>query len=124
VLLGVIFIVVGFVAFFTPGDTFVGLAAVISFCFVFAGSWNLVTALWTRSVNDGWWVQALSGLIELGLAFWAAGYWDRSATLLVAFVGAMACCAGSTRSCSRSGCTSWTAASRRSARRSPQARPQ
>jgi uncharacterized membrane protein HdeD (DUF308 family) len=35
-------------------------------------------------------VQALSGLIELGLGFWAAGYWDRSATLLVAFVGAMA----------------------------------
>jgi uncharacterized membrane protein HdeD (DUF308 family) len=90
VLFGAIFVVVGFVAFFTPGDTFVGLAAVISFYFVFAGSWNLVTALWTRSVNDGWWVQALSGVIELGLGFWAAGYWDRSATLLVAFVGAMA----------------------------------
>ena len=47
-------------------------------------------ALDARSLNDGWWVQALSGLIELGLGFWAAGYWDRSATLLVAFVGAMA----------------------------------
>jgi uncharacterized membrane protein HdeD (DUF308 family) len=90
VLLGAIFVVVGVVAFFTPGDTFVGLAAVISFYFVFAGSWNLITALWTRSVNEGWWVQALSGLIELGLGFWAAGYWERSATLLVAFVGAMA----------------------------------
>jgi uncharacterized membrane protein HdeD (DUF308 family) len=88
--LGAIFVVIGVVAFFTPGDTFVGLAAVISFYFVFAGSWNLVTALWTRSVNEAWWVQALSGLIELGLGFWAAGYWDRSATLLVAFVGAMA----------------------------------
>ncbi|MFL5952742.1 MAG: HdeD family acid-resistance protein [Gaiellaceae bacterium] len=89
-LLGGFFIVVGIVAFFTPGDTFVGLAAVISFYFVFSGSWNLVTALWTRSVNTAWWVQALSGLVELGLGFWAAGYWDRSATLLVAFVGAMA----------------------------------
>lgn len=89
-LLGVIFIVVGVVAFFQPGGTFVGLAAVISFYFVFAGSWNLVTALWTRAANMAWWVQALSGLIELGLGFWAAGYWDRSATLLVAFVGATA----------------------------------
>jgi uncharacterized membrane protein HdeD (DUF308 family) len=89
-LFGVAFIVVGVVAFFKPGGTFVGLAAVISFYFVFAGSWNLVTALWTRVVNEAWWVQAGSGLLELGLGFWAAGYWSRSATLLVAFVGAMA----------------------------------
>jgi uncharacterized membrane protein HdeD (DUF308 family) len=90
VLLGAIFIVVGVVAFFRPGNTFVGLAAVISFYFVFAGTWNLITALWTRSANDAWWVQAVSGVVELGLGFWAAGYWERSATLLVAFVGAMA----------------------------------
>jgi uncharacterized membrane protein HdeD (DUF308 family) len=89
-LFGVAFVVVGVVAFFKPGGTFVGLAAVISFYFVFAGSWNLVTALWTRPVDEAWWVQALTGLIELGLGFWAAGYWSRSATLLVAFVGAMA----------------------------------
>ncbi|HEX4679104.1 MAG TPA: DUF308 domain-containing protein [Gaiellaceae bacterium] len=89
-LFGVAFIVVGVVAFFTPGNTFVGLAAVISFYFIFAGSWNLVTALWTRPVDEAWWVQALAGLIELGLGFWAAGYWNRSATLLIAFVGAMA----------------------------------
>ena len=87
---GLIFVVVGVVAFFKPGGTFVGLAAVISFYFVFAGSWNLVTALWTRVVNEAWWVQAGSGLLELGLGFWAAGYWSRSATLLVAFDGAMA----------------------------------
>ena len=89
-LAGAIFIVVGIVAFFTPGDTFVGLAAVISFYFVFAGTWNLITAIWTRSANEAWWVQALTGLVELGLGFWAAGYWERSATLLIAFVGAMA----------------------------------
>ncbi len=89
-LFGAIFIVTGVVAFFKPGGTFVGLAAVISFYFVFAGSWNLVTALWTRAANQAWWVQALTGVIELGLGFWAAGYWERSATLLVAFVGAMA----------------------------------
>jgi uncharacterized membrane protein HdeD (DUF308 family) len=89
-LFGVAFVVVGVVAFFKPGGTFVGLAAVISFYFVLAGSWNLVTALWTRPEDEAWWVQALTGLIELGLGFWAAGYWSRSATLLIAFVGAIA----------------------------------
>jgi uncharacterized membrane protein HdeD (DUF308 family) len=88
-LLGVLFVATGVVAFFTPGDTFVGLAAVISFYFVFAGSWDLVSSLTLRNV-PGWWIQLVSGLVELGLGFWAAGSWRVSATLLVAFVGAMA----------------------------------
>jgi uncharacterized membrane protein HdeD (DUF308 family) len=87
-LLGVIFVAVGVVAFFTPGDTFVGLAAVISFYFVFAGVWDLISSLAIRQVA-GWWIQLVSGLIELGIGFWAAGSWRVSATLLVAFVGAM-----------------------------------
>jgi uncharacterized membrane protein HdeD (DUF308 family) len=95
--LAVIFAVIGVVAFFKPGGTFVGLAAVISFYFVFAGTWNLVTGLWTRSINEAWWVLALSGLVELGLGLWAAGYWNRSATLLIAFVGAMAMIRGVTQ---------------------------
>lgn len=95
-LLGVILIVVGIVAFFTPGDTFVGLAAVISFYFIFAGSWDLVSALSMRQA-PGWWIQLVSGLIQLGLGFWAAGSWRISATLLVAFVGAIALLRGITQ---------------------------
>ena len=90
ILAGVFFIVVGIVAFFKPGNTFVGLAAVISFYFVIAGTWNLITGIWTRSVNSAWWVQTVTGIIELALGFWAAGYWNRSVTLLVAWVGAIA----------------------------------
>jgi uncharacterized membrane protein HdeD (DUF308 family) len=95
--LAAVFVVIGVIAFFQPGGTFVGLAAVISFYFVFAGTWNLITGLWTRTVNDAWWVLALSGLVELGLGLWAAGYWSRSATLLIAFVGAMAMIRGVTQ---------------------------
>jgi uncharacterized membrane protein HdeD (DUF308 family) len=87
-LFGVIFVAAGVAAFFTPGDTFVGLAAVISFYFVFAGTWNLITALAMRQIS-GWWIQLVAGLLELGIGFWAAGDWNLSATLLVAFVGAM-----------------------------------
>jgi uncharacterized membrane protein HdeD (DUF308 family) len=88
-LLGAIFVATGVVAFFTPGNTFVGLAAVISFYFVFAGSWDLVSSLSMRQV-PGWWIQLVSGLVELGLGFWAAGSFRISASLLVAFVGALA----------------------------------
>jgi uncharacterized membrane protein HdeD (DUF308 family) len=95
-LLGVIFVATGVAAFFTPSDTFVGLAAVISFYFVFAGSWDLVSSLTLRNV-PGWWIQLVSGLVELGLGFWAAGSWRVSATLLVAFVGAMALIRGVTQ---------------------------
>ena len=88
-LLGGIFTVTGIVAFFHPGDTFVALAAVISFFFIFAGTWDLVGSLWTRADTNGWWIRLVVGLAELGLGFWAAGYWNRSVALLVAFVGAL-----------------------------------
>lgn len=87
-LLGVVFVATGVIAFFTPGDTFVGLAAVISFYLIFAGTWDVVSALAMREV-PGWWIQLISGLLELGLGYWAAGSWRVSATVLVAFVGAI-----------------------------------
>lgn len=95
-LLGAIFVVTGVVAFFKPGNTFVGLAAVIGFYFVFAGTWNLISALSMRHV-PGWWIQLVSGLVELGLGFWAAGSWRVSASLLVGFVAAMALIRGVTQ---------------------------
>jgi uncharacterized membrane protein HdeD (DUF308 family) len=87
-LLGVVFVATGVIAFFTPGDTFVGLAAVISFYFIFAGVWDFVSSLAMRQLS-GWWIQLISGLLELGLGYWAAGSWRVSATVLVAFVGAI-----------------------------------
>jgi uncharacterized membrane protein HdeD (DUF308 family) len=95
-LLGVIFVSTGIVAFFTPGDTFVSLAAVISFYFIFAGTWNVISSLSMRQVS-GWWLQLVSGLVELGLGYWAAGSFRVSASLLVAFVAAIALIRGVTQ---------------------------
>jgi uncharacterized membrane protein HdeD (DUF308 family) len=36
----------------------------------------------------GWWVLLICGLIELGLGFWAAGSWNVSVVVLVAWVAA------------------------------------
>jgi uncharacterized membrane protein HdeD (DUF308 family) len=88
--LAVVFIVTGVVAFIHPGDTFLALAAVFSFFLVFAGTFDIIIAISTRHEIEVWWLQLIGGIIELALGFWAAGYYGRSATLLVAWVAAFA----------------------------------
>jgi uncharacterized membrane protein HdeD (DUF308 family) len=85
---GIIFVAAGVVAFIHPGDTFVALAAVISFFLIFAGTWDIITAISSRHEIEVWWLQLVGGIIELALGFWAAGYYGRSAILLVAWVAA------------------------------------
>jgi uncharacterized membrane protein HdeD (DUF308 family) len=89
-LLAVAFIASGVISFIHPGDTFVALAAIISFFLVFAGTYDIITAISARHEIEVWWLQLVGGIIELGLGFWAAGYYGRSAVLLVAWVAAFA----------------------------------
>jgi uncharacterized membrane protein HdeD (DUF308 family) len=88
--LAAIFITSGIVSFIHPGNTFVALAAVISFFLVFAGTFDIIMAISARREIEVWWLQLVGGIIELGLGFWAAGYYGRSAVLLVAWVAAFA----------------------------------
>jgi uncharacterized membrane protein HdeD (DUF308 family) len=94
--LAVIFIGAGIVSFIHPGDTFVALAAVISFFLIFAGTFDIITAISARHEIEVWWLQLVGGIIELALGFWAAGYYGRSAVLLVAWVAAFAVVRGVT----------------------------
>ena len=86
-LLAALFIVVGVFAFFRPADTFVGLAAVMSFYFVFRGSFDIATSLAASRV-PGWWVLLLVGIAEIAIGFWAAGSWNVSVVVLVSWVAA------------------------------------
>jgi len=86
--LAVIFIVAGIVAFIHPGNTFVALSAVFSFFLIFAGTWDIIVSISTRHEIEVWWLQLIGGIIELVLGFWAAGYYGRSAVLLIAWVAA------------------------------------
>ena len=95
-LLAVVFIAAGIVSFIHPGDTFVALAAVISFFLVFAGTFDIITAISARNETQVWWLQLVGGIIELALGFWAAGYFGRSAILLVAWVAAFSIIQGVT----------------------------
>jgi uncharacterized membrane protein HdeD (DUF308 family) len=89
-LLAIVFIVAGVVAFIHPGNTFAALAAVFSFFLIFAGTFDIVWSIASRREIDVWWLQLIGGIIELALGFWAAGYYGRSAVLLVAWVAAFA----------------------------------
>jgi uncharacterized membrane protein HdeD (DUF308 family) len=89
-LLALVFIVAGIVAFIHPGNTFAALAAVFSFFLIFAGTFDIIWSIASRHEMDVWWLQLIGGIIELALGFWAAGYYGRSAVLLVAWVAAFA----------------------------------
>ena len=95
-LLGVLFIGVGIVAFIHPGDTFAALAAVMSFFLIFKGFFDVVVSIATRNEISIWWVQLIAGIVEILIGFWAAGYWGRSAILLVIWVGVIALMRGIT----------------------------
>jgi uncharacterized membrane protein HdeD (DUF308 family) len=94
--LGVVYVVAGVVALVNPGDTFVALAAVMSVVLVVIGAFDLTAAIMTRATAPAWWLQLVAGVAEILLGFWAAGSWNLSAVLLVAWVAAFALMRGIT----------------------------
>ena len=95
-LLGVLFIITGFICFFRPGGTFAMLAAFVGWYLLFKGMLDIVLAFATKDDNDVWWLGLIIGIIEIGLGFWAAGRFGRSVALLIIFVGAIALTRGIT----------------------------
>jgi uncharacterized membrane protein HdeD (DUF308 family) len=86
--LGVVFIAAGVVAFFRPAGTFEALAAIVAWVLLFKGIFDIVLALVSHPEHL-WWVGLIVGVIEILIAFWAAGYFRGSAILLVAWVAAL-----------------------------------
>ena len=62
----------------------------MSFFLIFAGTFDIIVSISIRHEMEVWWLQLIGGIIELALGFWAAGYYGRSAVLLVAWVAAIA----------------------------------
>jgi uncharacterized membrane protein HdeD (DUF308 family) len=56
-LLAVVFIAAGVVSFIHPGDTFLALAAVMSFVLIFAGTFDIIIAISARKEIEVWWLQ-------------------------------------------------------------------
>jgi uncharacterized membrane protein HdeD (DUF308 family) len=84
---GVLFIVVGIVCLAYPDKSFEIIAAIFAWYFLFKGILDIIKSLILIPFRTGWWLLLVIGIIELGLGFWAAGYFKGSAVLLVAWVG-------------------------------------
>jgi uncharacterized membrane protein HdeD (DUF308 family) len=91
-----LFMVVGIVSFVHPGDTFVALAAVISFYLIFRGTFDLIMGFSFSQDMPGRWLLVITGIAELLIGLWAAGSWNLSIVVLVAWVGAAALMRGIT----------------------------
>ena len=94
---GVLLTASGIVALIHPVSTFAGLADIIGFVFLTIGVLWLIQAFMQRAFNDLWWMQLISGILMVGMAFWVSGqfYLTRAATLFV-FAGIWAMMKGIT----------------------------
>lgn len=90
ILCGIAWITCGVLAFVWPGRTFLVLAAIIGWFFLFKGIFDIVFALVAWKELDVPWLLLIIGIIELGIGFWAAGHERNSIVLLVLWVAAAA----------------------------------
>ena len=88
ILLGVLLVAGGILSFIHPENTFVAIASIIGFMFLFVGIFDLIVAFSDRT--GLWWVRMITGFICIGLAFWASGDFNRKAILLTVWIGLFA----------------------------------
>jgi uncharacterized membrane protein HdeD (DUF308 family) len=88
-LLAAAFTVIGIVAFVHPQNTFSALATVFAFYLLLRGTFDIVVALFARGTGL-WWTGLVAGIVQVLLAFWAAGDFGHKTTLLIVWVGATA----------------------------------
>ena len=87
-LLAFLLILGGIFSFIHPQDTFVAIAQITAFMFLFVGIMDLIIAFSNRT--GVWWLRMITGFICIGLGFWAAGEFGRKATLLIVWIGLFA----------------------------------
>jgi uncharacterized membrane protein HdeD (DUF308 family) len=89
IVLALAFAVIGVLAYIHPQNTFNALATIFAFFLLIRGTFDIIVALLVRPA-ELWWVGLVSGLVQVLLAFWAAGDFGHKAFLLVVWVGASA----------------------------------
>ncbi len=62
------------------------MARLIGWYLLFLGTFQVIESFAARR-TELWWLRLLSGIATIAIAFWAVGSLDRSATVLVLWVG-------------------------------------
>ena len=91
--LAIAFAVIGALAYIHPENTFNALASIFAFYLFLRGIFDIVIALYDRPA-ELWWIRLVSGVVQILLAFWAAGDFGNKAFLLIVWVGASALAQG------------------------------
>jgi uncharacterized membrane protein HdeD (DUF308 family) len=89
IVLALAFVAIGIAAFAHPENTFKALASIFAFFLLIRGTFQIIVAFLVRPA-ELWWVGLVSGVVQVLLAFWAAGDFGNKAFLLVVWVGASA----------------------------------
>src|SRR4051812_3290126 len=96
IVLGGLFLIVGTIALFNPGRTFWALASIIGWFLLFKGTFDIMMSILPRRENDMWWLLLIAGIIEVLVAFWAAGGFGRNFVLLIVWAAVAALTRGIT----------------------------
>lgn len=83
VVVAVLLLVGAVTAFVDPAGSFVTLVTITGFYFVLMGTFDIVSSLFAAGVIAGWWLQLISGILEVVLGFIAAASFENSAIILV-----------------------------------------
>jgi uncharacterized membrane protein HdeD (DUF308 family) len=81
-----VFLFVGAIlSFIHPQNTFAALADILGFLFLVIGAFWIGQAFAERPMNELWWLNLVSGILLVILAFWTEGefFLEKAATLLV-----------------------------------------
>ena len=71
-ILAVIFLLGGLWGFIRPVNTFFALASVLGLILIFYGAFEIVQGFASRAVNPYWWLNLITGILLVLLAFWVS----------------------------------------------------
>jgi uncharacterized membrane protein HdeD (DUF308 family) len=71
--LAAIFFLGALYAFFRPVNTFFALASVLGLILILYGTFEIIQGVASREVNPYWWLNLVTGILLILLAFWVSG---------------------------------------------------
>lgn len=88
ILLGAFFFVGAIWCFVHPYNAFWSLAAALGFLLIFKGFLDIFESIALQGLGGAWWLGLITGILELGLGFWASQqYYPTRGALLLLWTG-------------------------------------
>ncbi len=86
ILFAILLAAAALLAFANPGSTFYSLALYVGFYFVFVGTFDIISSLFSIGTSPVSGLQLVAGILQLGLGFLASSSITTSAVILVTYI--------------------------------------